>query len=113
MHRPRAVMIMFLLLAVPTLLQGQVGPGQIGPGKIGPDVGPEQVGPENGGGNSGGSSGCMMDIQCGTGKKCVDGVCTGGINPPIKGECRVGTFGKKVCSNSGKACNVDVDCLGN
>ena len=53
-----------------------------------------------------------MDIQCGTGKKCTNGVCTGGINPPIRGKCERGNFGKKVCSNSGKECTTDSQCLG-
>ncbi|MCR9145384.1 MAG: hypothetical protein NXI24_24310 [bacterium] len=54
---------------------------------------------------------CTMDIQCGVGKKCSSGVCTGGIAPKIKGQCVKGKFGKKVCSNTGEACMNDSQCL--
>lgn len=54
---------------------------------------------------------CTMDVQCGAGKKCTNGVCTGGINPSIKGKCVTGSFGKKVCSNTGKSCNNDSECF--
>ena len=53
---------------------------------------------------------CSMDVQCGTGKKCVEGVCVGGINPKIKGKCVKGKFGKKVCSNTGEACHSNSEC---
>ncbi len=55
---------------------------------------------------------CNIDIECGVQAKCIAGVCTGGIAPKIKGKCVSGNFGKKVCSNSGKSCNVDSQCLG-
>ena len=55
---------------------------------------------------------CNMDIDCGVAKKCISGVCTGGIAPSIRGSCVTGDFGKRVCSNSGKSCNVDSQCLG-
>ncbi len=54
---------------------------------------------------------CNMDIQCGVGYKCSEGVCTGGIVPEIHGSCIEGNYGKKVCSNSGKSCWVDTDCM--
>jgi hypothetical protein len=54
---------------------------------------------------------CTMDIQCGVGKKCVDGVCVGGIVPEIKGNCVQGKFGKKVCDNTGKECSNDSECF--
>ena len=55
---------------------------------------------------------CSIDIECGVQSKCVEGVCTGGIAPKIRGKCVAGKFGKKVCSNSGKPCNVNSQCLG-
>lgn len=54
---------------------------------------------------------CTMDVQCGVGKKCSNGVCTGGIVPKIKGRCVEGNFGKKVCSNTGKECSNDSQCF--
>ncbi len=54
---------------------------------------------------------CTMDVQCGVGKKCSSGVCTGGIAPKIKGRCLKGDFGKKVCSNTGKECMNDSQCF--
>jgi hypothetical protein len=53
---------------------------------------------------------CNMDIECGVGKKCVNGVCTGGMYKQIKGKCVRGKFGKKVCTNTGKDCFSDNDC---
>lgn len=54
---------------------------------------------------------CTMDIQCGTGKTCVEGVCVGGIVPEIQGKCKEGNFGKKVCSNTGEECSNDAECF--
>jgi len=54
---------------------------------------------------------CTMDIQCGVGKKCVSGVCVGGIAPRAKGKCVSGRYGKKVCTNTGKECNNDSQCF--
>jgi len=54
---------------------------------------------------------CTMDVECGVGKKCSDGVCTGGIVKEIQGKCVNGKFGKKVCTNSGEECNNDSECL--
>ncbi len=69
-------------------------------------------------GSSGGSSSsgsgtktCMMDTQCGAGQSCTSGVCTGGIVPKIHGRCVTGTFGERVCSNTGKKCWVDSECF--
>ncbi len=53
---------------------------------------------------------CTMDIQCGVGKKCSDGICTGGIVPKIKGKCVRGKFGKKVCTNTGEECSNNSEC---
>ena len=53
---------------------------------------------------------CTMDVQCGTGGKCEEGVCVGGINPSIKGKCVKGKFGKKVCSNTGDPCHNNSEC---
>lgn len=65
-----------------------------------------------GGGGTGATSGrgasCNMDIQCGVGFKCVDGVCAGGIGA---GRCVEGNFGRKVCTNNGKRCYNDSMCF--
>ncbi|MES0490518.1 MAG: hypothetical protein ABUK01_11025 [Leptospirales bacterium] len=53
---------------------------------------------------------CTMDVQCGVGKKCTSGICTGGITTPIFGKCKQGDYGQKVCTNTGKKCNVDSQC---
>lgn len=63
------------------------------------------------GGGSGNGSQCMMDIQCGIGARCAEGVCTGGIGPQGPGSCVTGQFGRKVCSNNGRSCFINADCL--
>ncbi len=64
------------------------------------------------GNRSAGPKRCNIDIECGVQSRCVEGVCTGGITPEISGKCVTGNYGRRVCSNSGKACTVDAECIG-
>ncbi len=59
-----------------------------------------------------GKKDCFIDIDCGVGYKCRDGVCTGGLTPQFNGRCQMGHFGKKYCTHNGKECLIDPDCLG-
>ena len=79
---------------------------------VAPQKGGAGGGYQHHGGHAAQPKKCNIDIECGVQSKCVEGVCTGGIAPKIQGECVTGNFGKKVCSNSGKSCNVDSQCLG-
>ena len=60
--------------------------------------------------NSSSKEECYNDISCGVGYKCVSGVCTGGIVPEIHGKCVSGSFGKKVCTNTGESCHNNSEC---
>ncbi len=54
---------------------------------------------------------CFIDIDCGSGAYCKDGVCIGGHGRPrIEGRCETGHSGRSYCTHNGEQCFTSSDC---